>query len=165
MMGSETINVIYIKWGNLGLYSADHVNGLYKSVLKNSGCKINFYCFTDDADNLNSGILPRALPTLKNLASIGCNIYQREVGTLGHFWPEAWCGSFKCHCLSSSFIPFLRRFKMARIPSEAKILCFHGRPKPEEAMLGLWSERARYKKLFYKHPRPVTWLENYLTDD
>ncbi len=34
-----------------------------------------------------------------------------------NFWPESWCKSFKVHCLPSPFIPFARRFKMAKIPN------------------------------------------------
>ncbi|GHU29087.1 hypothetical protein FACS1894152_7320 [Bacilli bacterium] len=78
-----------------------------------------------------------------------------------NFWPESWCRSFKLHCLPTPLIPFLRKFKVATIPEDAKILCFHGRPKIEDALTGLWPERSWYKRFFYKHLKPVKWLERY----
>ncbi|MDR1495221.1 MAG: hypothetical protein LBI29_04295 [Rickettsiales bacterium] len=79
-----------------------------------------------------------------------------------NFWPDTWCRSFKRHCLPNPIIPFLRKFRMASIPAGAKIICFHGRPKAEDAVQGLWPGQAWYKRLFYKHLKPVTWLEDYL---
>ncbi|MDR3078992.1 MAG: hypothetical protein LBU15_03060 [Rickettsiales bacterium] len=257
----NTRNVICIKWGSSDYYGARHVNRLYRSILENSSGKINFYCFTDDPEGLEAGIVPKAMVTLKNVEKTGCSIYNKEVGlcddglgglegqrvlyfdldtvlvgnidsffeiprgdefyiirdwnhgrnaaigqascyswrvgTLGYvksyfeehwgevhrkfgsasqeylsskvmekfgkmnFWPDSWCRSFKCHCLPSPLIPFLRRFKMATIPAGARVICFHGRPKPEDAALGLWPERSWSKRLLYKHLRPVAWLEDY----
>lgn len=78
-----------------------------------------------------------------------------------NFWPESWSKSFRFHCLPTPLIPFLRRFKMATIPSGAKIICFHGKPKFEDAMIGEWEEKKKWKKFFYKHLKPVTWLKDY----
>ncbi|MDR1426127.1 MAG: hypothetical protein LBI70_04030 [Rickettsiales bacterium] len=259
-MEDSAKNVICIKWGS-SVYSAKHVNHLYRSVLKNSSYRINFYCFTDDRRDLAEGIVPRDIPPLKNVGKIGWFIYQKEVGlcdddlgglegqrvlyfdldtilvdsidpffelprndefyiiedwnhrnamvgqascyswrvgALGYvkshfeehqedihrkfgsasqeylsskiiekygklnFWPRTWCRSFKQHCLPTPLVPFLRRFREARIPEGTKIVCFHGKPKPEDAAQGIWPEPLGYKKILYKHLRPVTWLREYL---
>ena len=49
------------------------------------------------------------------------------------FWPEEWCRSFKKHCLA----PVPRcYFTAPRIPSGARIIAFHGHPKPFQAAQG-----------------------------
>lgn len=76
-----------------------------------------------------------------------------------NFWPEEWCKSFKVHCLPNPFLPFSRRFITARIPLGAKIICFHGVPKAKDAKNGIWPEKNPIKKFFYKHLKPVDWVE------
>lgn len=76
-----------------------------------------------------------------------------------NFWPKKWCRSFKVHCLPSPFLPFARRFIMAKIPVGAKVICFHGLPKAEDAKNGFWPEKNPIKRFFYKHLRPVDWIE------
>jgi hypothetical protein len=72
-----------------------------------------------------------------------------EKGRL-QYWPAEWCCSFKRHCM--------RRFPMfyfnsAQLPGDAKVVVFHGNPKPDEAMRGKWA------KLRYIHPTP--WIAEY----
>ncbi|MDR2778191.1 MAG: hypothetical protein LBB13_01670 [Rickettsiales bacterium] len=256
----NTKNVLCIKWGNSDYYSAGHVNNLFRSVRENTKYEVNFYCFTDNAEGLDGGIAVKALPMVRNLDRVGCNIYQKEVGlcsddlaglegqrvlyfdldtvvvdnidsffelpkndefyiiedwshrnglvgqascyswvvgTVGHvksyfeefygevyrtfgtasqeylsskimekygklnFWPRLWCRSFKFHCLPNPLIPLARRLKVAQIPANSKIICFHGRPKPDDALKGIWPERSFYKRVLYKHLRPVSWLSKY----
>jgi hypothetical protein len=78
-----------------------------------------------------------------------------------NFWPNDWSKSFKFHCLPTPFIPFLRKIKMAKIPKGAKIICFHGNPKMEDAMRGIWKEKRLWKRILYKHLKAVTWIEQY----
>lgn len=78
-----------------------------------------------------------------------------------NFWPDSWVRSFRFHCLPNPFIPFIRRFRMARIPQNAKVIAFHGSPKMVDAMNGVWKEKNPIKKFFYKHLKPVTWVEKY----
>lgn len=78
-----------------------------------------------------------------------------------NFWPNSWSCSFRFHCLPTPLIPFLRHFKMAKIRKGAKIVCFHGRPKLEDAQKGIWEEDKLWKRILYKHLKPVTWIENY----
>jgi hypothetical protein len=78
-----------------------------------------------------------------------------------NFWNDDWSKSFKFHCLPTPFIPFLRKIKIAKIPKGAKIICFHGNPKVEDAMRGIWKEKKIWKRILYKHLKPVVWIEKY----
>lgn len=69
------------------------------------------------------------------------------------FWPETWCRSFKEHCkpkyILSWFIP-------PRIPDGTKIVVFHGRPTPEDALAGRWPG---WK--FWHRIRSAKWVGEY----
>jgi hypothetical protein len=78
-----------------------------------------------------------------------------------NFWPDFWVKSFRFHCLPNPIIPFSRKFMMAKVPTNAKIICFHGRPKLDDAINGVWHDESIWKKFFYKHMKPVTWLKDY----
>jgi len=76
------------------------------------------------------------------------------------FWPEPWVRSFKSHCLPKGL---LRHFFPAAIPPGAKVIAFHGSPKPQDAIAGKWSlEKATpwYKRL-YKTVLPTPWVEEH----
>lgn len=67
------------------------------------------------------------------------------------YWPAEWCRSFKRHCLR----PFpLSWFQQPRIPAGAKVIIFHGRPHPDDALAG------RSGKWFRK-VLPTTWISEY----
>lgn len=68
-----------------------------------------------------------------------------------HFWPDGWCQSFKRHCVPSRFL----RFKRVSMPLDAKILVFHGNPKPPDVIAGKWP--GCWPPLM----RKISWLENY----
>jgi len=67
------------------------------------------------------------------------------------YWPRSWCRSFKHDCLPAR--P-LRPDREARIPAGARIIVFHGEPKPPEAARGVW--RKSLTGL-----RPVSWIDEY----
>lgn len=77
--------------------------------------------------------------------------FMREKGILD-YWPRAWCASYKHDCVRK--FP-LDRFLDPRIPEGAKMLVFHGDPKPEDAVLGKGSK-------WYRKIRPAPWLGDYL---
>jgi hypothetical protein len=70
------------------------------------------------------------------------------------YWPPAWCRSFK-----EELIPAwpLRFWQTPRLPADARIVVFHGKPDPDEALVGLWPTTAAWKKI-YKAIRPVPWI-------
>ena len=73
------VNIVCIKWGNK--YSSKDVNLLY-SMLKNNikNYRLNFYCFTDDSQELNTNIISKPLPVLNVLPEDNKYVYQKEVG-------------------------------------------------------------------------------------
>jgi hypothetical protein len=74
----------------------------------------------------------------------------RSVGEVT-FWPGGWCRSFKHDCLPAR--P-LRPFRQARIPADARIIVFHGDPKPPDAARGIWPQSVIGL-------RPVAWIDEY----
>ncbi len=67
------------------------------------------------------------------------------------WWPEAWCRSFKKHCLPKGLLKLL---VPARIPADARIIVFHGDPNPPEA-----ASRWVYKGHHFM--RPARWIAAY----
>lgn len=75
------------------------------------------------------------------------------------FFPNEWILSFKEHCLPS----FPQRWwKTPKLPQNASILAFHGRPLPEDALQGVWplDGKAAWKRL-YKYVKPCVWIGDY----
>ncbi|MFW5681158.1 MAG: hypothetical protein ACOC3D_12895 [Pseudomonadota bacterium] len=54
------------------------------------------------------------------------------------WWPKAWVRSYKFHCLRPG--P-LARFLPPRLPRGCRIVAFHGKPKPDEAIAGSWIDK------------------------
>lgn len=75
------------------------------------------------------------------------------------FFPNSWVVSFKEHCLPGW--PS-RLWKTPQPPENASIIAFHGRPLPEDAILGRWPlEGKPFWKAIYKHTRPCPWLQQH----
>jgi len=70
------------------------------------------------------------------------------------FWPRDWGRSFKEELLPAW--P-MRLFRPASLPPGARLVVFHGKPDPDEAMVGEWP--APLWKKVYKTLRPVPWIE------
>jgi len=73
------------------------------------------------------------------------------------FWPKGWCVSFKEELLPAW--P-MRLWRAAPLPRDAKIIVFHGKPDPADAMAGVWPEPKRWKRL-YKRLRPAPWIAEH----
>lgn len=69
------------------------------------------------------------------------------------YWPQSWCVSFKHSLLPRWPLNF---FKSAPLPPNTKVVCFTGKPDPDEARDGRWPS-AWYKKV-YKYVRPTPWI-------
>lgn len=72
------------------------------------------------------------------------------------FWPAPWCVSFKHNLLPRWPLNFMRP---APLPAGTKMVCFTGKPDPDEARDG-WSDERWHKKL-YKHVRPTPWIAEH----
>lgn len=84
----------------------------------------------------------------------------RELGRDGFdFFPEAWCKSFKFHCLPGGFLNGF--IAPTQIPKGAKIIVFHGNPKPDEALAGIWGGYVPWYKRFYKTLKPAEWIADH----
>lgn len=65
-------------------------------------------------------------------------------------WPPGWCVSFKYDCLPTWPLNYLRA---AECPPDARIIFFHGNPKPHEAIEGFGNLR--------RFTKPTPWLADY----
>ena len=75
------------------------------------------------------------------------------------YWPAAWCRSFKEELIPAWPVRF---WKPAPLPKDAKVVVFHGKPDPDEAMEGTWPTPGSPWKKIYKTIRPVAWIrENW----
>ena len=68
------------------------------------------------------------------------------------FWPGEWCRSFKKHCLAR---PPGCYFSAPKIPSGARIIAFHGHPKPADAARGGWVRGG------IKYCRATPWIAEH----
>lgn len=78
-----------------------------------------------------------------------------------NFWPEIWCVSFKFHCLPKWY---QRWFVAPSIPSsEVKTIIFHGEPKLQDAIDGVWdsTRSVPFLKRIYKHVLPSPWIKGF----
>lgn len=70
------------------------------------------------------------------------------------FFPKSWVRSFKVDCMPGGLMNWIAR---PRLPQGAKVIAFHGDPKPEDAARGV------YPGKWYKHVRPTPWITQYWT--
>lgn len=76
-----------------------------------------------------------------------------DMGLL-EYWPRAWCPSFKWDCVAPGPMSYLRT---PRLPGGARVVVFHGRPNPEEAIEGRGGK-------FYRAILPTPWIADYWQD-
>ncbi len=75
------------------------------------------------------------------------------------FWPKSWCRSYKEELLPKW--P-MRWFVAPELPADAKIVVFHGKPDPDEAVLGHWPlGKGQGWKRIYKKTRPALWIGDH----
>ena len=79
------------------------------------------------------------------------SFFMKEKGILD-YWPREWCASYKHDCVPA--FP-LNYFLPPRVPPGAKVLVFHGTPKPEEAVAGIGGK-------WYRPIKPAPWLKDLL---
>lgn len=67
-----------------------------------------------------------------------------------HYWPSPWCVSFKRHCMQRGIMGV---FRPARLPQDARVVVFHGRPNPPDAIAGRSGK-------WYRRVLPVDWVRD-----
>ncbi len=68
------------------------------------------------------------------------------------YWPDYWCQSFKRHCIPKGIKKY---FVAPSYGKGTKIVVFHGRPNPHEAVDGGFYGR------FYKYARAAKWVGEF----
>ncbi len=67
------------------------------------------------------------------------------------YWPAPWCVSFKRHCVPRGLMSW---FKPPRIPAGARIIAFHGKPNPPDAIAGNSGK-------WYRRVPPTSWVAEH----
>ncbi len=67
------------------------------------------------------------------------------------YWPAAWCVSFKRHCVPRGLMSWVQT---PRIPPGAKIIAFHGKPNPPDAIAGDSGK-------WYRRVPPTPWVAEH----
>lgn len=67
------------------------------------------------------------------------------------YWPEGWCVSFKRHCVPRGLMSW---FRAPTIPAGAKIIAFHGKPNPPDAIVGVSGK-------WYRRVPPTRWVADH----
>lgn len=73
----KTVNVICIKWGTR--YSPEYVNKLYNMVKRNTSYDVNFYCFTENSQDLNENIIVKPIHDVNTIEEYKY-YYRKEAG-------------------------------------------------------------------------------------
>ena len=68
-----------------------------------------------------------------------------------NYWPIEWCQSFKKNCVQKGFKQF---FYPPLLPQEAKIIIFHGKPNPPDALKGKSGK-------WYRKVLPTDWVADH----
>jgi hypothetical protein len=97
-------------------------------------------------DYLKSGY-PSAVKKVRNEQEFMTG-FIRDQGKLS-YWPETWCRSFKRHCMQSGLASW---FKAPEIPPDARIIIFHGKPNPPDAIRGVSGK-------WYRRVLPTPWVD------
>ncbi len=69
------------------------------------------------------------------------------------YWPDEWCRSFKRHCMKRKLSTMKRT---SLIPSEARVIVFHGNPKPDDL-----AESANTGSGYREKVKEVDWVSEY----
>lgn len=68
------------------------------------------------------------------------------------WWPNHWVRSYKWNC--RPWYPF-NLLITPKLPKDCKILVFHGRPDPDQAILGFKGSKPHH------HMKPASWISDY----
>ena len=107
------------------------------------------YSFVLDAYNKNT---EQAVSTHDNEQIFLSKQLESEI----RFFPGTWFKSFKRHCIAPGIMRF---FKSPILYKEAKIIVFHGQPRPHQAQVGAWP-----KKLI-PYLKPASWIADYWREE
>lgn len=67
------------------------------------------------------------------------------------YWPDHWCRSFKRHCIKAWSLLVARE---TEIPDDARVIVFHGKPDPHNAIVGQSGK-------WYRRFKPAVWITEH----
>lgn len=103
---------------------------------------------TDALDHLKNNY-PASIANVRNEQEFITGYLSRQ-GKLS-YWPEVWCRSFKRHCLRRGLMGW---FAPPVIPPGARIIAFHGKPNPPDAIAGVSGK-------WYRRVMPTQWVADH----
>jgi hypothetical protein len=103
---------------------------------------------TDALDHLKNNY-PASIADVRNEQEFITGYLSRQ-GKLS-YWPEAWCRSFKRHCLRRGLMGW---FAPPVIPPGARVIAFHGKPNPPDAIAGVSGK-------WYRRVMPTQWVADH----
>jgi hypothetical protein len=103
---------------------------------------------TDALDHLKNDY-PASISTVRNEQEF-ITLYLARQGKLS-YWPDEWCRSFKRHCLQPGIMGW---FKPPTVPKGARIIAFHGKPNPPDAIAGVSGK-------WYRRVLPTQWVADH----
>ena len=92
---------------------------------------------------------PASIASVRNEQEF-ITLYLARQGKLS-YWPEEWCRSFKRHCLQPGLMGW---FKPPTIPQGARLIAFHGKPNPPDAIAGNSGK-------WYRRVLPTQWVADH----
>ena len=92
---------------------------------------------------------PASISTVRNEQEF-ITLYLARQGKLS-YWPDTWCRSFKRHCLRGGIMGW---FLPPTIPEGARIIAFHGKPNPPDAIAGVSGK-------WYRRVLPTQWVADH----
>ncbi|MCD6666132.1 MAG: glycosyltransferase [Hydrogenophaga sp.] len=111
------------------------------------------YLFTvgahvDALDHLRNGY-PKVVEEVRNEQEFITGYLGRQ-GKVS-YWPEEWCRSFKRHCMRRGIMGW---FAPPVIPPGARVIAFHGKPNPPDAIAGISGK-------WYRRVLPTAWVAEH----
>jgi hypothetical protein len=67
------------------------------------------------------------------------------------YWPDEWCRSFKRHCMPGVIQSW---FSVPHLPEGARLIAFHGKPNPPDAIAGQSGK-------WYRRVAPTPWVKQH----
>ena len=102
----------------------------------------------DALDHLRQGY-PRVVDEVRNEQEFITGYLGRQ-GKVS-YWPDEWCRSFKRHCMRRGLMNW---FAPPVIPPGARVIAFHGKPNPPDAIAGVSGK-------WYRRVLPTPWVAEH----
>ncbi len=102
----------------------------------------------DALDHLRNGY-PKVVDEVRNEQEFITGYLGRQ-GKVS-YWPDEWCRSFKRHCMRRGPMSW---FAPPVIPEGARVIAFHGKPNPPDAIAGVSGK-------WYRRVLPTPWVAEH----